>query len=101
VIIISFHQHHMLFQTFFYFFSSLNRKPHSFGGNHLQKQLNVLREAGLIRSERVGVEMHNTSRCAEVEERFPGLLQPIVNAYTLQLKQLKAEKTKAKVRVRK
>jgi hypothetical protein len=30
------------------------------------------------------VEMHNTSRCAEIEERFPGLLRAIVNAHTIQ-----------------
>ncbi len=40
-----------------------------------------LREAGLIRSERHGVEMRNTSRCGEVEERFPGLIPAILNAH--------------------
>ena len=40
--------------------------------------------AGLIRGERRGVEMHNISRCAEIEERFPGLLKAIVNAHTIQ-----------------
>ena len=39
----------------------------------LSQHFRVLREAGLIRGERRGVEMHNTSRCAELEERFPGL----------------------------
>jgi hypothetical protein len=28
--------------------------------------------------------MHNTSRCAEIEERFPGLIRAIVNAHTIQ-----------------
>src|SRR3954469_15202524 len=50
----------------------------------LSQHFKVLREAGLIRAERKGVEMHNTSRCAEVEARFPGLISSIVNAYTLQ-----------------
>jgi DNA-binding transcriptional ArsR family regulator len=45
-----------------------------------------LREAGLIRSERQGVEMQNTSRCAELEERFPGLISAIVNAHNVQLR---------------
>jgi len=40
-----------------------------------------LREAGLIRGERQGVEMRNHSRCQEVEERFPGLVRAILSAY--------------------
>lgn len=47
----------------------------------LSQHFKVLREAGLIRSERQGVEMRNISRCAEVEERFPGLLSAILKAY--------------------
>jgi DNA-binding transcriptional ArsR family regulator len=52
----------------------------------LSQHFKVLREAGLIRGERRGVEMHNTSRFAEIEERFPGLLRAIVNAHTIQSK---------------
>jgi DNA-binding transcriptional ArsR family regulator len=52
----------------------------------LSQHFRALREAGLIRGERRGVEMHNTSRCAEIEERFPGLLRAIVNAHTIQSK---------------
>jgi len=51
----------------------------------LSRRFNILREAGLIRSERHGVEMHNTPRCAEVNERFPGLILAIVNAHNVQL----------------
>ncbi|MDE1162874.1 MAG: helix-turn-helix domain-containing protein [Acidobacteriaceae bacterium] len=51
----------------------------------LSQHFKVLREAGLIRSERRGVEMHNTSRCAEVEARYPGLITAIVSAHTIQL----------------
>ena len=50
----------------------------------LSQHFRTLREAGLIRGERRGVEMHNTSRCAEIEERFPGLLRAIINAHTIQ-----------------
>ena len=50
----------------------------------LSQHFKVLREAGLIRSERQGVEMRNTSRCAEVEARFPGLVNAIVEAYQAQ-----------------
>ena len=34
--------------------------------------------------ERVGVEMQNVSRCAEIETRFPGLLPAIVSALKTQ-----------------
>jgi DNA-binding transcriptional ArsR family regulator len=51
----------------------------------LSQHFKALREAGLIRGERCGVEMHNTSRCAEIEKRFPGLIMSIVNAHKVQL----------------
>lgn len=47
----------------------------------LSTHFKVLREAGLIRSERHGVEMRNHSRWDEVDARFPGLLTAIINAY--------------------
>ncbi|WP_457353274.1 ArsR/SmtB family transcription factor [Sphingomonas sp. UYP23] len=47
----------------------------------LSQHFKVLREAGLIHSERQGVEMRNASRCTEVEERFPGLLSAILAAH--------------------
>ena len=50
----------------------------------LSLHLKVLREAGLIRGERVGVEMRLTTRCAEINQRFPGLLQAIFHAYEVQ-----------------
>ena len=52
----------------------------------LSQHFRALREAGLIRGERRGVEMHNTSRCAEIEQRFPGLIRAIVNAHSIQSK---------------
>jgi DNA-binding transcriptional ArsR family regulator len=52
----------------------------------LSQHFRALREAGLIRGERRGVEVHNTSRCAEIEQRFPGLILAIVNAHAIQLK---------------
>jgi len=48
----------------------------------LSQHFKILREAGLIRSERQGVELRNTSRCAEVDARFPGLVAAILSAYT-------------------
>src|SRR5690242_15731094 len=50
----------------------------------LSQHFKVLREAGLIRSERHGVEMQNTARCSEVDRRFPGLLKAIIAAHTIQ-----------------
>lgn len=56
----------------------------------LSQHFKALREAGLIRGERQGVEMHNTSRCAEIDKRFPGLISSIIRAHNIQL----AEKTR-------
>ena len=53
----------------------------------LSQHFNALREAGLIRSERRGVEMHNISRCDELEQRFPGLIPSILSAYKKQLEE--------------
>lgn len=50
----------------------------------LSQHFKALREAGLIRGVRCGVEMQNTSRCAEIEKRFPGLLPAIVSALQVQ-----------------
>jgi DNA-binding transcriptional ArsR family regulator len=53
----------------------------------LSQHFKALREAGLIRGERIGVEMQNTSRCTEIEKRFPGLIAAIVNAHKVQLEE--------------
>src|SRR3954447_20361877 len=50
----------------------------------LSQHFKVLRDAGLVRSERVGVEMQNSSRCAEIETRFPGLLPALMAALKIQ-----------------
>jgi len=64
-------------------FLHLNDKP--IPKSTLSQHFKILREAGLIRGERRGVEMHNTSRCAEVEQRYPGLISTIVKAHNIQL----------------
>ena len=46
----------------------------------LSQHFKALREAGLIRSERRGSEMHNTSRHPELEYRFPGLIKAILRS---------------------
>ncbi|HEY4989536.1 MAG TPA: helix-turn-helix domain-containing protein [Opitutaceae bacterium] len=50
----------------------------------LSQHFKVLREAGLVLSERRGVEMRNTSRCAEIDKRFPGLIAAIAKAHRIQ-----------------
>lgn len=49
----------------------------------LSQHFKILRDAGLIRSERQGIEMRNYSRCQEVDARFPGLIKSILTAYGL------------------
>jgi DNA-binding transcriptional ArsR family regulator len=56
----------------------------------LSHHFKTLREAGLIRAERRGVEMHNTSRCSEIESRFPGLIAAIVSAHKAQMESMPA-----------
>jgi DNA-binding transcriptional ArsR family regulator len=62
----------------------------------LSQHFKILRESGLIRSERHGVEVHNLSRCAEVDARFPGLLASIVKAHSIELDEAAAKKARAK-----
>ena len=55
----------------------------------LSQHMRILREAGLIRGERHGHEMRNTSRYVEVDARYPGLLLAIVTAYAVQNEAIK------------
>jgi len=50
----------------------------------LSQHFKILREAGLTRRERKGVEMHNTTRCAELKERFGDMLTAIRTTYAAQ-----------------
>ena len=47
----------------------------------LSVHFKVLREAGLIRSERHGVEVRNVSRCGDLKERFGEMVGAIIRAY--------------------
>jgi DNA-binding transcriptional ArsR family regulator len=67
----------------------------------LSQHFKILRENGLIRSERHGVEMHNSSRCAEIDSRFPGLIRAIVNAHLIELKGAGAKQPSGKAFKRK
>lgn len=61
----------------------------------LSQHFRALREAGLIRSERHGVEMRNATRCEEINQRFPGLILTIMQAHQIQAaERLQASKRK-------
>src|SRR5579862_5275544 len=47
----------------------------------LSQHFRILREAGLIRSERHGVELKNSTRCAELKEKFGPMVAGILQAY--------------------
>ena len=50
----------------------------------LSQHFKVLREAGLIRSERKGVELHNAARCEEISSRFGPLVSTVLAAHLAQ-----------------
>jgi DNA-binding transcriptional ArsR family regulator len=64
----------------------------------LSQHFKALREAGLIASERRGVEMHNTARSEEINARFPGLLPAIMNAHRSQLDRKRAVQRRKRVK---
>ncbi|RUL73687.1 ArsR/SmtB family transcription factor [Dyella choica] len=65
----------------------------------LSQHFRALREAGLIRSERYGVEMRNSTRCEEINRRFPGLVMAIMQAHQVQAaERLQATKRKPATR---
>jgi DNA-binding transcriptional ArsR family regulator len=66
----------------------------------LSQHFKVLRDSGLVRSERLGVEMLNSSRCAEIETRFPGLLSAIVGALEAQSGERAVKRTAKKAKAR-
>ena len=47
----------------------------------LSQHFKILREAGLIRSERKGVELQNRTRCEEIEGTLGPLVLAIISAY--------------------
>ena len=54
--------------------------PSAMPKSSLSRHFQVLREAGLVRSERRGAEMVNASRRPEIDRRFPNLLAAILSA---------------------
>jgi DNA-binding transcriptional ArsR family regulator len=52
----------------------------------LSQHFRILREAGLVRSERKGVELINSIRWEDLKERFGPMILAIVDAYSKQQK---------------
>jgi DNA-binding transcriptional ArsR family regulator len=65
----------------------------------LSQHFKVLREAGLIRSERCGVELHNRPRCEEIQERFGALITAILEAHKAQVERERAAKRRKRAAV--
>ena len=77
----------------------LDTGPRPVPKSTLSQHFRVLRDAGLIRSERKGVEMHNVARQEDLHPRFTALLQAIVQSHKEQVardaRRLKASKRAA------
>jgi DNA-binding transcriptional ArsR family regulator len=69
--------------------SYLTLKKQTLPKSTLSQHFRILREAGLIHSTRQGVEMVNTTRCAELKPRFGAMIEAIVAAYLSQAKHRK------------
>src|SRR6266404_1406457 len=50
----------------------------------LSQHFRILREAGLIRSERKGVELKNSTRCQELKKKFGPMVVGILRAYEIE-----------------
>lgn len=61
--------------------SCIRCAPSAMPKSSLSRHVQILREAGLVRSERRGSEVVNLSRADEIDIRFPGLLAPILAAH--------------------
>ncbi len=61
--------------------SYLNMNKEALPKSTLSQHFSVLREAGLVFSERKGVEVHNRTRCHELKEHFGDLVPTILRAY--------------------
>jgi DNA-binding transcriptional ArsR family regulator len=47
----------------------------------LSQHFKILREAGLIRSQRQGVELKNSTRCRELRKKFGPMITAILRSY--------------------
>jgi DNA-binding transcriptional ArsR family regulator len=60
-------------------FLNVNKTP--LPKSTLSHHITVLRDAGLIRSVRKGVELQNVARCADLKKRFGPMIKAILQAY--------------------
>ena len=59
----------------------LNAKSGPLPKSTLSQHFRILREAGLIRSERKGVELRNFARCEDLQKQFGSMIMEILQAY--------------------
>lgn len=69
----------------------LNVKSAPLPKSTLSLHFRILREAGLIRSERRGVELVSSTRCAELKDKFGPMIQAIMEGYASQRQTAKTE----------
>jgi DNA-binding transcriptional ArsR family regulator len=69
-------------------FLHINKKP--VPKSTLSQHFTILREAGLIRSIRKGVELQNEARCSDLEKRFGPMIKQILKAYSAEAKEHKS-----------
>lgn len=74
--------------------ASLNSVP--MPKSTLSQHFKILREAGLIRSERKGVELQNKSRWDEYSKKFGPMVSSIVEAYAREIVASQGVKTRRK-----
>jgi DNA-binding transcriptional ArsR family regulator len=65
-------------------FLTINKKP--LPKSTLSQHFTILREAGLIRSVRKGVELQNETRCADFQQKFGRMIKEIIEAYLAEAK---------------
>lgn len=70
-------------------FLHVNKKP--VPKSTLSQHFAILREAGLIRSVRKGVELVNEARCADLKEKFGPMIEQILKAYLAEAKRRKPQ----------
>lgn len=73
--------------------ASLNAMP--LPKSTVSQHFKILREAGLIRSERKGVELQNRSRWDEYSKKFGPMISGIIEAYA---KELTAKQSKPRAK---
>jgi DNA-binding transcriptional ArsR family regulator len=65
--------------------AQLNATPTPMPKSTLSQHFKILREAGLIRSERKGVELQNRTRWDEIGKKFGPMIGAIIEAYAKEL----------------